>query len=184
MNLAKPRYLFFTPLSIPGLSTRNQEDRSTLPNGALREKEEKKARDAKNRSQLEDKKMKLSNTLLILGAAASAVVLGCHTEGPTVPRPRKLKQSATFQHALSGLSKLLGDALAGTIRAGFDIHNISFSIGITSFDQPREDPLVWEYHHLSPANVNGTKAADRHSQYLVGSISKVITVCVVGCGVM
>ena len=121
--------------------------------------------------------MKLLNALLILGAAASAVVQGCHTEGPTVPRPRKLKQSATFQHALTGLSKLFDDALAGTIRAGFDIHNISFSIGITSLDRPREDPLVWEYHHLSPANVNGTKAADRHSQYLIGSISKVITVC-------
>ena len=34
---------------------------------------------------------------------------------------------------------------------------------------------MWEYHHLSPNNVNGTKSLDRHSQYLVGSISKVLT---------
>jgi hypothetical protein len=104
------------------------------------------------------------------------LVLACHPEGPPVPRPRNLKQSKTLQDALSGISKIFDDALAGKINAGFDIHNISFSIGLTSHDQPPSDPLVWEYHHLSPSNVNGTKSIDRHSQYLIGSISKVITV--------
>ncbi|GAB1317986.1 Beta-lactamase-like protein 2 [Madurella fahalii] len=117
--------------------------------------------------------MQLFKVLAILEVVA--LTLGCHPEGPPVPRPRRLKQSTTFQQALSGLSKTLDNALAGKIKAGFDIHNISFSIGITSFDQPQSDPLVWEYHHLSPANVNGTKSIDKHSQYLIGSISKAIT---------
>ncbi|KAK0610833.1 beta-lactamase/transpeptidase-like protein [Immersiella caudata] len=106
---------------------------------------------------------------------ALQLVLACHPEGPPVPRPRNLKQAKTLQDALSGLSKIFDDALAGKINAGFDIHNISFSIGITSHDQPLSDPLIWEYHHLSPSNFNGTKSIDRHSQYLVGSISKAIT---------
>ena len=119
--------------------------------------------------------MLLFQILAVLGAGA--LVLGCHPEGPPVPRPRKLKQSKPLQETLSGFARTLDDALAGKIKAGFDVHNISFSIGVTSYDQPRSDPLVWEYHHLSPSNVNGTKSIDRHSQYLIGSISKVITVC-------
>ena len=118
--------------------------------------------------------MWLSNVFALLSIVK--LVLGCHPEGPPVPRPRNLKQSKTLQDALSGLTKTFHEALAGNIKAGFDIHNISFSIGIASHDQPASDPLVWEYHHLSPSNFNGTKSINRHSQYLIGSISKAITV--------
>ncbi|KAK0648029.1 beta-lactamase/transpeptidase-like protein [Cercophora newfieldiana] len=117
--------------------------------------------------------MWLSRCLAILQVVGPA--LGCHPEGPPVPRPRNLKQSETLQDALSGLATTLDDALAGKIKAGFDIRNVSFSIGIASYDEPASDPLIWEYHHLSPSNFNGTKSIDRHSQYLIGSISKAIT---------
>lgn len=116
--------------------------------------------------------------LLGLFAILPAVVLAldCHPEGPIVPKPRRLDRSSTFQQAVSGLTKVLDDAFGGKIKAGFDIQNTSVSIGIVSFDQAESDVPVWEYHHLSSANVNGTKSIGRHSQYLVGSISKAITV--------
>ena len=104
-----------------------------------------------------------------------ALALECHPEGPLVPRPGNLKQSATFQRALSNLASTLNAAFEGEIRAGFDIQNTSLSIGVVSFDQPDSNVPVWEYHHLSSENVNGTKSIDRHSQYLVGSVSKAIT---------
>lgn len=34
---------------------------------------------------------------------------------------------------------------------------------------------LWEYHHLSAANIKGTKELDRNSQYLIGSVSKVLS---------
>lgn len=34
---------------------------------------------------------------------------------------------------------------------------------------------LWEYHHLSAANTKGTKEIDRDSQYLIGSLSKVLS---------
>ncbi|KAK4164768.1 beta-lactamase/transpeptidase-like protein [Cladorrhinum sp. PSN259] len=117
--------------------------------------------------------VRLSKALIIMRAAALA--LECHPDGPLVPRPRQLEQSATFQEVLANLTTTLDAAFQGKIRAGFDTQNTSISIGIVSFDQAEADIPVWEYHHLSAENVNGTKSLDRHSQYLIGSISKAIT---------
>lgn len=113
----------------------------------------------------------------LVATAATALALECHPEGPLVPRPRQLDKSATFQRALSSLTAILDAAFEGTIRAGFDTQNTSLSFGIVSFDQSQTDIPIWEYHHLSPENVNGTKSINRRSQYLIGSISKAITVC-------
>lgn len=106
-----------------------------------------------------------------------SVALDCHPEGPLLPRPRQLAQSILFQEAMSDLSQSLDNAFVGKIKAGFDTGNLSVSIGVVSFDQLDAGVPVWEYHRLSPANVNGTKSIDRDSQYLIGSISKAVTAC-------
>lgn len=108
---------------------------------------------------------------------ATVLALECHPGGPLVPRPHRLQQSATFQKALANLTATIDAAFQGKIRAGFDTQNTSISIGIVSFDQAEAGIPVWEYHRLSAENVNGTQSINRHSQYLIGSISKAITVC-------
>jgi CubicO group peptidase (beta-lactamase class C family) len=101
--------------------------------------------------------------------------LECRPEGPVVPRPGKLDESPRFQEATANFTATLERALRGNITAGWPVENVSFSIAVVSVDQ--EDPAVpiWEYHHLAAKAVNGTKTVDRDSQYLIGSISKVIS---------
>jgi len=121
--------------------------------------------------------VRLSNFSKIFAIVpATALALECHPEGPLVPRPRQLNHSASFQRVLANLTGILDAAFAGEIRAGFDVKNTSVSVGIVSFDQAGASVPVWEYHHLSAENINGTKRLDRQSQYLVGSVSKAITV--------
>jgi len=61
------------------------------------------------------------------------------------------------------------------IKSGWEIRNVSLSISVVTLDQPDPATPAWEYHHLASGNVNGTKAIDKNSQYLIGSISKVIS---------
>jgi CubicO group peptidase (beta-lactamase class C family) len=106
---------------------------------------------------------------------ATALALECHPQGPILPRPRNLARSASFQAALVNLTRTLDAAVTGEIRAGWAISNVSLSIGLVSLDQNDASMPAWEYHHLASGNVNGTKVLDRHSQYLIGSISKVVS---------
>lgn len=62
----------------------------------------------------------------------------------------------------------------GTLNSGFDVANTSFSLGIVSVDSPGGLP-IWYYHHRGPANTNGTTNITGDTQYLIGSISKLIT---------
>ncbi|KAF7539734.1 hypothetical protein G7Z17_g12362 [Cylindrodendrum hubeiense] len=70
----------------------------------------------------------------------------------------------------------LDAAVSGSIEAGWAVENSSFSLAVISYDQEDPGVPVWEYHHLSSENTRGTEHLDRDSQYLIGSISKVITV--------
>jgi CubicO group peptidase (beta-lactamase class C family) len=92
-----------------------------------------------------------------------------------VPRPRSLASSPAFASAASNFTDTIERALRGDIKAGFETSNISFSLAIVSHSQPDPSVPLWEYHHLSPNNANGTRHLDRDSQYLIGSISKVIS---------
>ena len=112
--------------------------------------------------------------LTLLAFTQAAAALECHSE-PILPPPRNLAESETFQNALSDLTQKLNAAVEGEILAGWDTNNISMSIGVVSFDQDDARIPIWEYHHLAPGNINGTKKVDRNSQYLIGSVSKVIT---------
>lgn len=113
-------------------------------------------------------------THLLLGIPV-ALALECRPEGQIVPPPRNLKQSDTFQKALANLTATLDSAFKGEIRSSLDAQNVSLSIALVGLDQTDASTPLWEYHHLGSGNVNGTKSLDRHSQYLVGSVSKVIT---------
>ncbi|KAI0454104.1 beta-lactamase/transpeptidase-like protein [Xylaria acuta] len=114
----------------------------------------------------------LSPFLLLLPVSA---VLECRPPGPVVPRPKDVSRYASFTHATDKLTQALDSALVGDIRAGWPVENTSFSIGLITYDQNDAAVPVWEYHHLAPTNVNGTKELTRDSQYLIGSISKVIS---------
>ncbi|KAK4120418.1 beta-lactamase/transpeptidase-like protein [Parathielavia appendiculata] len=113
--------------------------------------------------------------LVIPATLASSSSVECRPEGPIFPRPRHLNQSGTFKGALDKLTATLDAAFHGRIRTGWDLQNISLSMAVVGLDQTQPSIPLWEYHRLAPGNVNGTKSLDRHSQYLIGSVSKVLT---------
>lgn len=109
--------------------------------------------------------------------AEAVVGQECRPQGPIVPRPR-LAKSAAFREATVRLADVLDSAVNGTVKAGWDVPNVSFSVAVVSRDQARRDVPVWEYHHLGSNSSSGTRTVDRHSQYLIGSVSKTFTVAV------
>ncbi len=118
------------------------------------------------------KKMKLTTILFSAGLVAA---LDCRPEGPVLPKPAHLADAATFRHAAVGLSHTL-DALAdGRVDVPWPVANLSFSVAVVSSADGGGTPL-WQYHHRGAANTRGTDKADADSQYLVGSVSKMVTV--------
>jgi CubicO group peptidase (beta-lactamase class C family) len=107
-----------------------------------------------------------------------AAALECHPQGPIFPRSSSLTQSRVFQDALSNLTQIFDSATKGDIKTGWDTRNVSMSIGIVTLDQAEPSLPAWEYHHLASGNTNGTQHVDRDSQYLIGSVSKAISVAV------
>ncbi|KAI1358051.1 beta-lactamase/transpeptidase-like protein [Xylaria arbuscula] len=101
--------------------------------------------------------------------------LDCRAPGPVVPKPRHIHSHELFLAATERLTNALEAALAGDIEAGWPVENTSFSIGLITHDQDDGAMPAWEYHHLSANNVNGTRRLSRDSQFLIGSISKVIS---------
>lgn len=97
---------------------------------------------------------------------------GCPPSGPFLPRPTNLHNSSIIHNATSAFDKSLQSALNGSISPGFSVANTSFSLGLVSLDSPK--PL-WSYHYRGSANINGTATIDNDTQYLIGSISKLIT---------
>lgn len=112
--------------------------------------------------------------ILSLSSLSTADLL-CRPEGPVVPRPRQLSVSPIFNSAVSNLTSTLDLALNNSINPGFSTDNVSFSVGVVSLAQSNPAVPLWEYHHLSAANTNGTTTLDRDSQWLIGSVSKVLS---------
>jgi CubicO group peptidase (beta-lactamase class C family) len=102
----------------------------------------------------------------------------CHQAGPIVPRP-DLTRSIGFQDATERLADILNTAVNGSIKAGWDVPNVSFSVAVVTLDQLSAGVPIWEYHHLASNSSNGTQTIDRDSQYMIGSISKALTMAVV-----
>lgn len=119
----------------------------------------------------------MHNTFIIpfLSLLSSVLAIDCRPPGPVVPKPRALATQDLFTKATGDLVASLESAVNNTIVAGWPVENTSFSIGLITWDQPSAAIPIWEYHYLSPNNVNGTKELTRDSQYLIGSISKVFT---------
>ncbi|PHH90335.1 hypothetical protein CDD83_3933 [Cordyceps sp. RAO-2017] len=70
----------------------------------------------------------------------------------------------------------MDEAVAGgTPAAGWPVDNVSFSLAVVARDQAAAGVPLWEYHHLAANNVRGTHQLGRDSQYLVGSVSKVVS---------
>ncbi|KAF9765487.1 hypothetical protein IL306_002220 [Fusarium sp. DS 682] len=113
--------------------------------------------------------------ILSLTAQFTSANLKCRPEGPVLPQPTALANSSTFQAAAANLTETLNAALTGSITAGWQVKNVSFSLAVVSADQKEPGVPIWEYHHLAAANTKGTKHPDRDSQYLIGSITKVFT---------
>lgn len=107
----------------------------------------------------------------------AAAALTCRPEGPVVPKPtlKSLKSSSIVSEAAANLTATLDDAISGAIEGGWEVENGSFSLALVSADQGNAGTPIWEYHHLAEANTRGTKKLDRDSQYLIGSISKLIS---------
>lgn len=99
---------------------------------------------------------------------------GCAPEGPLLPRPKNLEASAIIQTATAELQATIDRALTGKIRAGWSVENTSFSIGLVTVDEQSQRP-TWEYHHRGSTNINGTNDVNGDTQYLIGSISKLIS---------
>lgn len=112
--------------------------------------------------------------ILSLTASFAMANLKCRPEGPVLPRPTAFAESAIFKDAAANLTDTLDAAVSGSITAGWPVNNVSFSLAVISADQDKPGVPIWEYHHLASANENGTKDLDRDSQYLIGSVSKVI----------
>ncbi|KAI1370440.1 beta-lactamase/transpeptidase-like protein [Hypoxylon crocopeplum] len=120
------------------------------------------------------KVLKLGTLVGILPLTVQAT-LDCRPPGPVVPRPRNLTQQPLFSQAAGNLSNALTLAINGGINGGWPIENTSFSIGVVTFDQLEKAVPAWEYYYLSPNNANGTQNLTRDSQYIIGSVSKVIS---------
>jgi CubicO group peptidase (beta-lactamase class C family) len=116
-----------------------------------------------------------STCLAVLLAALALASFDCRPPGPIVPRPTHLASNRAFISATSHLTEILELAVSKKIEAGWPVENTSFSIGLISRDQPDKKVPTWEYHYLAPNTVNGTRTVTRDSQYLIGSVSKVIS---------
>lgn len=110
-------------------------------------------------------------------SVALAAAVECRPQDLIVPRPN-LTKSASFRNATASLAGVLDAAVNGSIMAGWDVPNTSFSVAVITKDQASAGIPVWEYHHLGSNSSNGTRVVDRDSQYLIGSISKTLTTAV------
>ncbi|KAF1730515.1 Beta-lactamase-like protein [Beauveria bassiana] len=123
--------------------------------------------------------MHLHLTSLLLFPLLPSLVtafLNCRPDGPVLPKPTSLQNSPVFELAAANLTNTLNDAINGSIAAGWAVENVSFSLAVVSLDQADPGIPIWEFHHQAKTSVNGTKKIDRDSQYLIASISKVLTV--------
>lgn len=114
----------------------------------------------------------LAYLYIITGLAVAA--LNCRPEGPVLPKPSNLADASAFRHAAVDLAHTFDAISSGGTTMPWPVANFSFSVAVVSADQEDGTP-IWQYHHRAQGNVKGTEKVDADSQYLIGSISKMVT---------
>ncbi|KAL2813066.1 beta-lactamase/transpeptidase-like protein [Aspergillus cavernicola] len=105
----------------------------------------------------------------------------CPPNGPLLPHPTSLSTSKHVRTAATNLTISLDAAIRGTLKAGWDVNNVTFSVAMISPDaNPNgggggSNDILWEYHHRATAATQGTEYITGDTQYLIGSVSKVFT---------
>lgn len=122
-------------------------------------------------------KMQLPLKSISLLPALGSANLICGPAGPILPRPSisSLSSSSILQDAAANLTSTLDAALKGTIKTGWETANVSLSLAIVSANQTDPRTPIWEYHHRAATNERGVSKIDKDSQYLIGSISKLVS---------
>ena len=100
---------------------------------------------------------------------AIAVAAPCPFDGPVIRMPKNLRLPVV-EAALRNFTATLDSAVAGEFNPGFLTNETSFSILLTD-----SKGTLWEYHHKAPTATSGTRSVDAHSQYRIGSVTKIIT---------
>lgn len=103
--------------------------------------------------------------LVLLSLLVPLTASYCPFPGPVLPPPTHISTSKSFQSAIQNLTSYLSSP---TTDLGFARNETTFSILLTDAEKP-----IWEYHHTTPASIVGNITVGRHSQYRVGSVSKV-----------
>lgn len=119
--------------------------------------------------------LKMKLVIIAFTATLAFASFDCRPPGAIVPRPTNIESHPALVSATAKLANSLRQATSGEIDAGWVVENTSFSIGFVSRYQPNKTVPAWEYHHLASNTVNGTKELTRNSQYLIGSVTKVIS---------
>ena len=126
--------------------------------------------------------MRLTSLRVIVARISFLIILhflttatpSCPPSGSLVPRPTSLSTSAPVQRALVNLTDTFNAVLAGKIEADWHVPNSSFSLVFVSLDDPFPNHPTWEFHHRGSANPRSIDVVDGESQYLIGSVSKLL----------
>jgi actin-related protein 6 len=100
--------------------------------------------------------------------------LSCRPEGPILPAGMRVNASHYFLSARASLDEALEHAILKEIAPGWAVENTSFSLAVVSMSQVDPGKPLWEFHHRAKENTKGTNSVDRDSQYLIGSVTKVL----------
>lgn len=112
-----------------------------------------------------------STLLLAVPFISHTLAARCPITGSLLPPPRQLSTSPVILAAGERLKTLIDSALSGSIVAGWETNITSFSIILTDTN----NGSFWEYHHAASGNANNTADVNGDTQFMVGSVTKVVT---------
>src|SRR5690242_13530553 len=110
--------------------------------------------------------------LLVAVAAESFPNYTCAPEGAKFTRPVNLKESQFVLNVTRNLTNIINRAVNGSIVAGWVVPNATFSIAVVSMEDKKP---IWEYHYRGNASTRGAKRVDGDTQYMIGSLSKLLS---------
>lgn len=109
----------------------------------------------------------MKHLILCLAQLVTLSLSACPPPGPILPAPTHISTSPYFLAAATNLTSFLDSSLPFA-----PLNTTTFSIHLVSASSP--NPL-WSYYHTTPGSVLSSATVDAHSQYRIGSVSKVFT---------